>query len=94
MREACRDLLPDELDARPKTGFGVPLDSWFRGELNGTLKEILFDKSTRQAPYFNRAYVERLVKEHEERQFDHAARLWSLLVFRLWESQQDGEVSF
>ena len=94
LREACRDLLPDEIDARPKTGFGVPLDSWFRGELNGTLKEILFDKSTRQAPYFNRAYVERLVKEHEERQFDHAARLWSLLVFRLWESQQDGEVSF
>ncbi len=88
LREACRDLLPDEIDARPKTGFGVPLDSWFRNELNATLKEALFDESTRRLPYFNRAYVERLVKEHEERQFDHAARLWSLLVFRLWESQQ------
>ncbi len=94
LREACRDLLPEEIDARPKTGFGVPLDSWFRGELNATLKEILFDESTRRAPYFNRECVERLVKEHEERQFDHAARLWSLLVFRLWESQQDGGVRF
>jgi len=94
LREACRDLLPDEIDARPKTGFGVPLDSWFRNELNSMLKEVLFDDSTRRRPFFDRATVERLVKEHEEGQFDHSARLWSLLVFRLWESQQLEEVGF
>ena len=94
LREACRDQLPAEIDARPKTGFGVPLDSWFRNELNTTLKEALFDKSTRRLPYFNHAYVERLVREHEERQFDHSARLWALLVFRLWESQQGEEFVF
>lgn len=89
LRDACRDLLPAEIDSRPKTGFGVPLDAWFRGELNGMLKEVLFDPSTRRLPYFDRAVVERLVKEHENREFDHAARLWALLVFRLWEEQQE-----
>ena len=88
LREACADLLPDEIDARPKTGFGVPLDAWFRGPLNKTLREALLDSSAKRAPYFNREFVERLIKEHEERKFDHAARLWSLLVFRLWELQQ------
>lgn len=92
LREAFRDLLPDEIDARPKTGFGVPIDSWFRNELNATLKEVLFDESSRRESFFNRAYVERLVKEHEERRFDHAARLWALFVFQIWRSQQEESV--
>lgn len=88
LREACADLIPAEIDARPKTGFGVPLDAWFRGPLNKTLRETLLDPSTKRAPYFNADFVERLIREHEESQFDHSARLWALLVFRLWESQQ------
>ncbi len=88
LREACSDLLPSEIDSRPKTGFGVPLDAWFRGPLNKTLREVLLDRSSVRSPYFNARYVERLIREHETRQFDHSARLWSLLVFRLWESQQ------
>lgn len=85
LREACRDLLPDEIDARPKTGFGVPLDSWFRGPLNKTLRDALLSDSPNAAPFFNKKYVERLIREHENREFDHAARLWALLVFRIWE---------
>ena len=87
LREACRDLLPDEIDARPKTGFGVPLDVWFRGPLNKTLKDALLSESANAAPLFDKKFVERLIKEHENREFDHAARLWSLLVFRIWEEQ-------
>jgi asparagine synthase (glutamine-hydrolysing) len=87
LREACRDLLPAEIDARPKTGFGVPLDAWFRGPLYKTLKDALLSESTNAAPFFNKKFVERLIKEHENREFDHAARLWSLLVFRIWEEQ-------
>ncbi|MBQ7813385.1 MAG: asparagine synthetase B [Thermoguttaceae bacterium] len=87
LREACRDLLPPEIDARPKTGFGVPLDAWFRGPLNKTLKDALLTESANAAPFFEKKFVERLIKEHENREFDHAARLWALLVFRIWEEQ-------
>ena len=87
LREACRDLLPTEIDARPKTGFGVPLDAWFRGPLNGTLKDALLSESTNAAPFFDKKFVERLIKKHENREFDHAARLWALLVFRIWEEE-------
>lgn len=89
LREACADLLPDEINARPKTGFGVPLDSWFRGPLNKTLREVLLDASSKRSPFFEPAFVKSLIEEHEQRRFDHSARLWALLVFRLWEEQQD-----
>ena len=29
-------------------------------------------------------WMEQLLKEHESKQFDHAYRLWSLLIFELW----------
>lgn len=88
LREACRDLLPDEIDARPKTGFGVPLDVWFRGPLNKMLKETLFDLSSKYNDYFNINVIARLVREHEKGEFDHSARLWALLAFRFWEENE------
>ena len=89
LREACAELLPEEIDARPKTGFGVPLDVWFRGPLNKLLREVLLDPSTKRSPLFNAGFIERLIREHEEEKFDHAARLWALLVFRTWEAREN-----
>ncbi|MFP6766221.1 MAG: asparagine synthase (glutamine-hydrolyzing), partial [Planctomycetaceae bacterium] len=34
------DLLPDSIQSRPKMGFGVPLDHWFRNELKPLLQEM------------------------------------------------------
>ena len=87
LRAACRDLLPEEIDARPKTGFGAPLDLWFRGELNAMLKDALLGANAARSKWFNQDYVSRLVREHEDGRFDHAARLWALLAFRLWEAR-------
>ncbi len=40
LRKAMEGLLPDEVIYRPKTGFGVPLRAWLRGELRGMLEEL------------------------------------------------------
>src|SRR5207245_1828419 len=32
-KEALKDLFPPAILNRPKMGFGIPLDSWFRGRL-------------------------------------------------------------
>ena len=41
LRDAFADLIPSEVDRRPKTGFGVPLDAWFRGELRDYARDTL-----------------------------------------------------
>ena len=33
LREACRDLIPESLANRPKTGFCLPIDRWMHGPL-------------------------------------------------------------
>lgn len=82
--ETFRDLLPESIQTRPKMGFGVPLDHWFRHELRELLTDTLLDSKTLGRGYFDPAGIRRLVDEHTSSQWDHSSRLWLLLVFELW----------
>ena len=87
LREAFADMLPDQVASRGKTGFGVPLDAWFRGELRGYLHEVLITPRAKAAAYVSQDYVRRLVEEHLSRQANHGHRLWTLLTFENWLEQ-------
>jgi asparagine synthase (glutamine-hydrolysing) len=84
LRATFGDLLPPEIWGRAKMGFGVPLDHWFRKELRDMTHDVLLGESARGRGIFQPDEVARLINEHEQRQFDHAYRLWALLVFELW----------
>ncbi|HEV8002176.1 MAG TPA: asparagine synthase (glutamine-hydrolyzing) [Planctomycetaceae bacterium] len=83
--DTFRDLLPPSIQTRAKMGFGVPLDSWFRGELRALLYDTLLDSRSLSRGYFKPESVHRLVEEHDARRWDHSYRLWALLVFELWQ---------
>jgi asparagine synthase (glutamine-hydrolysing) len=84
LRRAVRGLLPPEVIARPKQGFGVPLDRWFRGPLEPMLPDVLLDPRTLRRGYFREAVVRRLLDEHRRGVRGWHAELWSLLVLELW----------
>jgi asparagine synthase (glutamine-hydrolysing) len=85
--ETFADLLPPAIQRRSKMGFGVPLDHWFRGELAPLLKEVLLDRRSLDRGLFRPQAVEQLVDEHVSGRWDHSYRLWSLLVFELWQQK-------
>jgi asparagine synthase (glutamine-hydrolysing) len=87
LREAFGHLLPAGVWRRRKSGFGVPLDHWFRGELAGLARELLLDASTRAAGYFRPEAIERLLNDHSTGRTDHSNRLWALLFFETWRRQ-------
>ena len=84
LRRAFGALLPRAVFRRPKMGFGVPLDHWFRHDLRDFAHEVLLDSSTIERGYFRRAAVAELLEQHTRGIFDHAYRLWALLVLELW----------
>ncbi len=90
LRETFADLLPDDIQRRPKMGFGVPLDHWFRHELKDFSREVLLDPKTLERPYFRPAAVRQLLDEHQACRFNHGYRLWSLLFFELWHREWMG----
>ena len=83
--DTFRDLLPPSIQKRSKMGFGVPLDHWFRDELNPLLHDVLLGERALNRGLFRPDAVRNLVAEHSQRKWDHSARLWSLLVLELWQ---------
>ncbi|MDQ6859626.1 MAG: asparagine synthase C-terminal domain-containing protein, partial [Verrucomicrobiota bacterium] len=83
-KHAVRDLVPPAVLARPKHGFAVPLDPWFRGELKDFTRDVLLDSRTTQRGYFKRDVVERLWNEHVSGRHVRSSQLWLLLNFELW----------
>jgi asparagine synthase (glutamine-hydrolysing) len=84
LREAFRDLLPPAINARSKMGFGVPLNTWFRGALQPYLQEMLLARDARYGAYLSQSFVERLIKAHQSGAAHLGLQLWTLLTFEIW----------
>jgi asparagine synthase (glutamine-hydrolysing) len=84
LHEAFGDLLPGAIRRRGRTGFGVPLDHWFRGALGDFARDTLLASLARTAEYFRATAISRLLDEHQQNRKDHSNRLWSLLFLELW----------
>ena len=78
------DLLPNSIQSRPKMGFGVPLDQWFRNELRPLLEDVLLDPVAIARGYFRPEAVRQLVDEHVSNRWDHSYRLWCLVCLEVW----------
>jgi asparagine synthase (glutamine-hydrolysing) len=84
LKEAVAGLLPPDILSRRKQGFAVPLGVWFRGRLREVFSDVLLSPDSRARGYFDRRFVDRLIREHTAGRRDHTLRLWALVVFELW----------
>ena len=87
LRDAFADLIPQDIDRRPKTGFGVPLDAWFRGELRDYVRDTLLAPSAVSRQYFKATAVQRLIDDHQQGRVNIGHRLWTLVCFERWLQQ-------
>ena len=88
LKFAFADLLPESIQRRGKMGFGVPLGTWFRGDLKGYL-ESHFAEGARLYRYLDRAAVRQLFDDHQAGRADHGQRLWLLLTLEVWLRQEN-----
>jgi asparagine synthase (glutamine-hydrolysing) len=90
LKRAFADLLPPAIRRRSKMGFGVPIGSWFRGELRNELEEVLLDPVCFDRGLFRPEAIRKLVAEHVAGKQEHAPRLWALLMLEMWFRQHLG----
>jgi len=84
LKEALRGLVPDEVMFRPKMGFGIPIDSWFRGELKDYAYETLLSKKALSRNLFKKNAIKKILDEHSNTKISHAYRIWALITLELW----------
>ena len=92
LKKALKNKLPDEILRRGKMGFGVPLDSWFRGELKDYSHEMLLSDKCIKRGYFKREALKSILDRHSSGKVNNGAKIWSLLFLELWHRMfVDGE---
>lgn len=86
VKEVARPLLPAGIVDRPKSGFKVPLDVWFRDGLRDLAWDRLLAPSSFVTSVFDRAAVRAVLEQHDSGRRDEAIRIWTLLGLELWHS--------
>jgi asparagine synthase (glutamine-hydrolysing) len=84
VKEVARRYLPDDIVDRPKVGFRVPLDRWFRDGLREDVRSLLLDRDAFVPHLFDRRTVERLVDSHEQGRRNEEIRIWTLMGLEVW----------
>ena len=84
LKKTLRKLLPPENLSRGKMGFGVPVGHWFRGQMQGFLRESLLSERASRRGLFRPEVVRRMVELHTRGERDHTHQLWTLLMLELW----------
>ncbi len=84
LRQAMAKTLPQEVLARPKSGFRVPVHKWLRDELREYLQDMLLATSSELAPYTDRGVLEAMIAEHLNGRANREKELWSLLALEIF----------
>jgi asparagine synthase (glutamine-hydrolysing) len=87
LREAGRSLIPARILERPKVGFRVPVNQWFRGPMKGYLADHLRGADSRTRGYYDSQALDRVIDDHVDGRQNHEKLLWSLLNLEIWHRQ-------
>lgn len=81
LKKSMEPYLPHDVLYRKKMGFAVPLDMWFRDSLKTRIEETLLGDRLRDSGLFDAATLKTVLTQHASGMRDHAAPIWSLLMF-------------
>jgi asparagine synthase (glutamine-hydrolysing) len=81
-KKSMENILPKQILYKRKQGFNLPLEFWMRSDLNSDVHETILGGMDHQ--YFDKGYVEKLLKTFFEGDNSSAYKVWELYVFQLW----------
>lgn len=84
LRQALADRLPTSLLTRPKQGFDVPLDRWFRGQLVTFVRDILSPTALARHGLLNENALATMLSEHEAGRANWSRAVFALVTFQMW----------
>jgi asparagine synthase (glutamine-hydrolysing) len=87
LREAMARVLPASILERPKVGFRVPVNEWFRGSMKPYLIEHLRSDASRTRAWYRPDALRAVLDEHLEGRQNHEKLLWAMLSLEIWHRQ-------
>ena len=82
LRKAYEGLIPDYILKQKKSGLVSPIPQLIRGQLREFIQDNF--NSLSDHPYFNKAYLTQMLKEHLSGERDHGFKLYTILTYLRW----------
>jgi asparagine synthase (glutamine-hydrolysing) len=87
LRQTARSLVPASIIDRPKQGFEIPVDQWFRGPLGEIFRDTVLASGSSLAGIVHQPTAEQMLDRHCRGTGRHGSTLWSLLTLATWADQ-------
>lgn len=85
LKKAFSNLVPKEILEREKMGFSIPIDKWFRHDLQPLAYEtLLLNNNYEIKALFNRKFIKYMLDSHSSGKASYGGGLWLLVNFVLW----------
>jgi asparagine synthase (glutamine-hydrolysing) len=84
LRETAKELLPGSILDRPKRGFEIPIDKWFRGPLREVYESKVLDSNAAISNWISQPVARKLLHRHLAGQTRDGSTLWTLLSLATW----------
>jgi asparagine synthase (glutamine-hydrolysing) len=86
-KSVLRKHLPENLIAKRKHGFGVPVGKWLSADLKVQLLDFMNPTFLNNQGIFDSTLINRMQRDHLGGRYDYRRELWSFLVFQRWYSK-------
>jgi len=84
LKEIVHKYIPKEIMERPKMGFGVPLEKWFKNELKELVVDVLDPVKVKNAGVFNVEVIANMLDDFQNGRFHHFQRFYTVFVMQQW----------
>ena len=84
LKKAMEPYLPRQTIYRPKTGFGLPIRSWIKNELNEMMNDLLSEEAVSRRGLFDYNGIVNLINYNNQNKIDDSYTILSLMCLELW----------
>src|SRR5439155_35177 len=79
LKKAVAPWLPRDIVVRKKRGFGAPMGSWLRGDLQTLIRETLSEEYVRRRGLLHWPAVQTILRTHQEQKSDNTDQIFALV---------------
>jgi len=87
-KRILKDLLFEHVPAnffnRPKAGFAIPFQHWFRNELKDYVMDNLSERELKNIPGIDVKRTQEIIQQHLTGKWNRSPQIWKLLVLTQW----------
>ncbi len=84
LKKSMEGIIPNAVLKRSKVGFGLPIRSWIKKDLNEIIQDTLFSNNSISSDFFDHKKLKNLIKLNKDGIIDSSYFIFNIFCLELW----------